>query len=509
MWHVDNLIPYNQIIPALEEDASSLTVPRITTITTHNALSPTPLPPPLTPYLAANVAETDFEHDEYMQEEWQRVLDEESTSRQKQFDELVEQASVQHAKLVEDAKDYAVAFPRQAMRGSLADLAKVLLDESEVPVEFGFMSAMTVFGSIVSEKLKIAEDGLKTCPNLYTVLIAPTGGKKSTAVSKVADFFIDCELLTRSLSYEEHGNTLIFPKAGSGEGLLNLFKASKETSTGVWDRKERTRVLLTPDEFQELLHKCRLENSTLAPELTSLFDGTVAGNITKDTKSFVKNAHLAMVGCITTKLWHETWAQGTERSLGLLNRLFLVSSLPKPPVFSPPVPDKQKLEELKKRIKEQIYSINAPLAITPEAMEVFKHFYLGLQRSYEESIRLDTIVKKLAMILAITNDQKAITANIAKMAVMLGQYQFEVRQLLNPSEAQNAIAECENRVRNFLQKNPNDSFTIKRICDRTRLEKALGSGSILKALDNLEKSGTIESHGINNKRKFKIAAPEN
>jgi hypothetical protein len=305
-------------------------------------------------------------------------------------------AKERHQKNVEQARSFAVEFPQRAMRGSLAELAKVLLDGSEVPVEFGFMSAITTFGLIAAETLKLKQDALKVNSNLYTVLVAPTGGKKSTAVWKVVDFF-KCHGLTDDVKDDQ--KALVFAKAGSGEGLLKLFRPSfKENSQ--WVTKSRTRVLLVPDEFQGVLHKCRVENSTLAPELTTFFDGTSAGNATKDKAVNVKDGHLAMVGCITTTLWDETWSQGMERSLGLLNRLFLVSSLPKPKVFQPPVPDADKLAKLHCRIKNQLAHASE-IDMSAEARQIFDEFYLEVDETQEESTRIETIVKKVALILAV------------------------------------------------------------------------------------------------------------
>jgi hypothetical protein len=50
-----------------------------------------------------------------------------------------------------EAEEYAVPFPQVALKGSLADLANLLFKESEVPIEFGFMAAVTMFGIIAAD----------------------------------------------------------------------------------------------------------------------------------------------------------------------------------------------------------------------------------------------------------------------------------------------------------------------------------------------------------------------
>jgi hypothetical protein len=439
--------------------------------------------------------------------EAQMLLAEKDTfdREQDEWFELQEQETKRYGQTVEQAKDYAVEFPTQAMHGSLADLAHALLDGSEVPVEFGFMSAVTAFGLICAERLRLANDDLETFPNLYTVLVAPTGGKKSTAVRKIVDFFSDMGL-TQNL--QDYQSALVFPKAGSGEGLLKLFKpAVKEGNQ--WVTHDRHRVLLTPDEFQELLHKCRTENSTLAPELTSLFDGTSAGNITKDKAINVTDGHLSIIGCITTKLWDETWSQGSERSLGLLNRLFIVSSLPRPKVFMPPVADAEKLKLIKERIRQQI-SRHQRIPITEDGLVEFRKFYLKLDQNLEESTRIETIAKKLALVLAVTNDKATINSSIARMAIRLAEYQVIVRQRLNPSEAQNVIAKSENRLRDYLQRHPQESFTAARIADRTTLKHTVGMNIVIQALRGLVAGGEIQFNPLSNRYSWfgDVAAPK-
>lgn len=403
-------------------------------------------------------------------------------------------AEKQYARRVEDALELAVEFPKDALKGSLADLAQTLLANTEVPIEFGFMAAVTMFGIITSEWLCIENDGLKTIPNLYTVLIAPTGGKKSTGVTKMADVFMNLGTGYLTRNKAETHNTLLFPKAGSGEGLLKLFEHSKKNEENEWEKVPRSRVLLTPDEFRELLDKCRHENSTLGPEITSLFDGTVAGNCTKDGLTNISWARLAIIGCITTQSWDQVWADGHERDGGLLNRLFLVSSLPRPKVFNPPIVPEELLKPIKARLYKQIQTVKEPLPITPEGQEVFELYYNHLDQAEEEATRLETICKKLALILAVTNDKAFIDAEVASMAVSLVQYQLKVRKLLNPSEAKNALANAENKLRSYLKRFPEKSFSKRRLIDRTRLKKTIGLHIVTRALSNLVTAGEVNLH---------------
>jgi hypothetical protein len=405
-----------------------------------------------------------------------------------------EESRRRHKDILRRAGDYAVPFPRAAMRGSLAALADLLVGQTEVPREFAFLSAITAVGLILAPKLKIADDGIGVNCNIYSVLLASTGGKKSTGMHKVIRTLEDAGFLTQDP--HNFADAFVHDSVGSGEGLLKLFSQNRKVQ-GQPTTFERSRVLLAVDEFQEVLSKCRIESSSLTTKFTSLFDYTRAGNATKDDQTSLDHAHLGIIGCCTTDTWDETWAQGSERNVGLLNRLFLVSSLPREKVFSPPAPNPQEVVRLKQRISAQLspilnYVRPTELPITPEAMLQFEAFYHGLPSEEEEATRLETIVKKLAMVLAVTNDKAVIDESVANMAILLGKYQFEVRKKLSPSRAQTASAQCENKLRAFLEGHSGEWFTVAKLLDRTRLQRVLGSGMHLQALENLHRAGLIE-----------------
>jgi len=333
----------------------------------------------------------------------------------KRMEEAQKVENIRFSARLVDANEYAVEFPKIALKGSLADLSNLLFRESEVPIEFGFMTAVTMFGLIACEKLHIAHDPLRTAPNLYTVLVTPTGGKKSSAPIRLRQFFMELEpsLLTHDTNVLD--KALCLSSADSGEGLMKAFQPSTVMSDA------RNRVLLVIDEFETLMNKSRQQNNTLGPILSSLYDTRYAGNTTaKQTKS-INNAYLSMLACITTKAWNDLWAEGKERNTGLMNRLFLVSSLPRPKVFQPSALDPNDLAAIKARICSQYASINykEPLPFTPTAKLMFESFYLELDTAQEEAVRIDNVVKRLALILAATNGKRRIDTDIAEMAIAL------------------------------------------------------------------------------------------
>jgi hypothetical protein len=401
-------------------------------------------------------------------------------------DQRQAEARFHHLKTrLEDAKDYAVEFPNHVMKGSMGDFARLHSDGSECPYEFAFMAGLTAFGAVVAHKLQLVKDGLKVRSNLYTVLLGPTGCKKSTALRYADDLLKATGHLT---TLKDNGNgfmlpALLFPGTGSGEGIAKLFKHGYD------------RILLSIDEFQSALAKARIENSTLGPLLTTLFDSTDAANaVSKETLS-VTGKHLSLYGAITTASWDGIWSKGTERELGLLNTLFLVSGVPRDKVLFPNKPDADKYNMLVERVRKQIEKAG-PLAMSDEANAQFNNWYEDLDITQEESVRLDSFGKKIALVLAATMDKAEIDLEVAKSTVDLLHYQLKVRKLLAPSAAQNAQAAMEQKIQKALERwemqNPGEYIGFGRLADRTKARQTQGIHMLQRALMAMLQSNLVQ-----------------
>jgi len=83
----------------------------------------------------------------------------------------------------------STAFPKNAITGSLGDLALELSKGTEVPEEFTFAAAVTCFGSMASGNLELAI-GLDSDTRLFTVLLGKSASaKKSSAMARTIEFF--------------------------------------------------------------------------------------------------------------------------------------------------------------------------------------------------------------------------------------------------------------------------------------------------------------------------------
>lgn len=120
--------------------------------------------------------------------------------------------------------------------------------ESEAPTQFHFGAAITTIAATMGRLPCIGWDALPTFPNIYTILVGPTGSRKSTAIRLATD------LLGPPL--KEQLNLL--PNEGSQQGFASALRKRNYEVTNISDglivASELT-VLLGHDKYKTDLHK--------------------------------------------------------------------------------------------------------------------------------------------------------------------------------------------------------------------------------------------------------------
>jgi hypothetical protein len=380
---------------------------------------------------------------------------------------VVNLIELEPTKTAPDLVSHSSEFPRSAIVGSLGQLAKLLSDGTEVPEEFLFATALTAFGAIISGAASV-KNGLSSDTRLYTILLGESAkAKKSTAATRMIDFF-------NSLT----GNP--FPwktraSVGSAEGLARAF-----------DKFETSRVLLTYDELRSLVEKTKIRSSVLMPMLAQLFEQTSYNHTTKQETVDVKNARLSLIACCTTGTYETLWTSEAI-ALGLLNRLFVVCASPKPPVAWPKETDPERLNEIRARILAQLQKANVKFDRTKEAEELWKEWY-DSRPSSEHVKRLDTIGFRLMPILALTMDKALIDGEVMRHVLSILKYEYEIRLLTDPIDADSVIAKLEIKIRNFLSsKGPLLPRELRRYTHGDRC----GMWAYKQALSNVIEAGDV------------------
>jgi hypothetical protein len=121
---------------------------------------------------------------------------------------------------------------------------------------------------------------------------------------------------------------------------------------------------------------------------------------------------------------------------------------------------------------------------------------------------LDTLAKKLALILAVTSDKAEIDHEIAHAAVEMCEYELKVRRLLAPSRAQTMTAAVEDKITRFLEgaynKKPADWWYLSQIADKTGLKKTVGTDVVSRVLTGMVSAGTIVTEGKSRSTVFRF-----
>jgi hypothetical protein len=324
-----------------------------------------------------------------------------------------------------------LTFPPEAMSGSLGDFARMMAMGTEVPEEFYFAAALTFFGATCGDRLKLNAT-LNVEPRLYTVLLGESGDvKKSTALGNTADFF---ESVWGGLPANTgpsmcHG-------VGSAEGLANSLK------------KNVNGVVLCYDELKALIDKSRIESSTLLPMVASLFEKTKYENATKNRTLQVENAHLSLIGCCTTDTYNAMWTSEAI-AIGLPNRLFVVYADRKRRVSWPEPRDAAMVGSIRQRFIQQLSRLPLTFDMAPDAKEAWAHWYDNLPSSIHAK-RLDAIGFRLLGLVALTNDRAGIDLATVNTVVQILDYEFAVRTVTDPIDADRTVARLEEAIRRQL-----------------------------------------------------------
>lgn len=395
------------------------------------------------------------------------------------------------------AKD--VTFPEDAIIGSLGEYARFMAAGTEVPAEFYFAAALTFLGATCGTNLRL-NTALRTEPRLYTVLLAESaGGKKSTAASNTANFF---RAIWEDVCMRAEGNPeekMANPVApvtcdgvGSAEGLAGLF--AEEGKFG---------VVLCYDELQSFMAKAKIESSVLLQMASTLFEQDRYENVTARKKISVENAHLSLVGCCTNETYSGMWDRHSI-AIGFPNRLFVVLAGSKEREPWPAPRDKDKLVTIREKILSQLAKLPMTLDIEPDARAEWGRWYKALPFNSVHTRRLDGLGFRLMMLLSLTTDKTIIDLQTIQAVIAILDYQLKVRMVTDPIDADNKIAELEQKIiRNLKTRGPMSKGLLFKFVNGARA----GTWLFDQALQNLIKYGKV-SRTVHGKKETLYLRPE-
>lgn len=362
-------------------------------------------------------------------------------------------------------------FPEECLVGSLGELAKVLAEGTEVPEEFIYFCALTVLGAMCSGDLN-ADVGLESDTRLYSNLYGESADvKKSSAMRRTIQFFDS--LQSKRMPHVENG-------IGSAEGLSRVLRAHNN-------------VLLCFDELRSFVDKTRVESSVLLPMVASLFESHDWDNATKKATFSIRGARVSLLGCCTPETYERMWTPEAI-AIGLINRLSVVGAERKQKVAWPCRSDVGRLAALRSRVSAQLARLPLMLGMSDEAKLVWGDWYMNLPNSVHAK-RLDTIGRRLQLLVALITDKSEIDAETVQTVTRLLDYELQIRRLTDPIDAENMIARLEVSIRRLLAE--------RGMLSQRELQKAVhyeryGIWAFKTAMANLTGAGEV---GLNKRAK--------
>jgi hypothetical protein len=121
---------------------------------------------------------------------------------------------------------------------------------------------------------------------------------------------------------------------------------------------------------------------------------------------------------------------------------------------------------------DQRYAANGmravPLQVTPDAMDMFTRWYATREGGIFER-RLDTYAPRLMVLIAASSGRDTIDREVMTAVLALVRYQLEARREADPVDAENTIAQVEEKVRRILARGAVAGRELKRRANYNRV----------------------------------------
>jgi hypothetical protein len=364
-------------------------------------------------------------------------------------------------------------FPDSIITGVAGGFADAYAELTEVPRHFYWLCYLACLGSYLSGRVKL-QTLLNVQSRVYLLLLGMSGrGRKSTALEFTSQFFQ--KALGDDFSMM-HG-------VNSGEGL-SVFLEKQRTR-----QEDHVRTLIVYDEFLSFVAKAMQKGNSLLSTVTSLFEKNSCQMATKDKQLILENIHLSLIAACTTDTWERCWTPDFL-AIGLLNRLFLCpGSMEKLVSLPPPLPVetwKQLCSDLR-NITSQAEMVGT-YELTEEAKRLYDDWYTNrLDQKSLHAVRLDAYALRFMLLFAVNDRAVNIDAEIVSRTLRLVDWQFLVRQQMDPIDADSETAKVEGKIRRTLATGPKGQRDLQR---KTNAQRT-GLWIWKSALQNLTENGEV------------------
>lgn len=342
------------------------------------------------------------------------------------------------------------ALPCGAVAGWFEDYLAHVEPTTESPDAFHVAAALTIVGACIGKRVGLLHASDRLYPNFYTLLIGPSGrSRKDTAVRRMLDMFYAIPppgepLMVTSVPFT------VARDISSSEGLIAMLK-------------ESANMVLYTSEFAKVMSNASREStSSIGPTLIEAFDcppslqNNKVANIerTDNKPREARNPFVSVISTVQPEILAELIGSQQQYS-GFLNRWLLVVGDGKEPRPNPPQIDAARSWRLIKRLMDTIrgYPEHTLLRFDDDATERWTDWYIGSYPSGRESaqedamgIRRGTIVKKIALVHAVTQGATAVTLAHLESGISFADWAWGHTKALLPMWGESKDAEMARKM---------------------------------------------------------------
>ena len=378
------------------------------------------------------------------------------------------------ARLQERAKP---KYPDSAWEDTVvAEYAKRCAHDNNIPRKMYAEAFRCVLGAVVGDRLSCptVEGAL---PRTYTILAAPKGKGKGTAIRRAVQFFKQpCDgwngpsngsgvrvsfsdgLLSgqRDFMWKPKGIGAWEAAAASVPGMARLCKEPDSTAKNkpqlTWGGT-LPRILSVHEEMKTFLSNLFIEGgvgSGLEGVVCQLWDDvSFHGTATGTREAAYGEMMFSMLCGVTEQDWFDLLSHGNVVGSGLLSRFNIIGTeggfenvaRMKPPDFT-------HLQEPFLRRVMQLEDVPARLVPSEAAEDIISEWADNLP---EGSERMNIHAWRSALLIAWLRHEETISARTAEDAVSLGQYQIASHEYYRPKSADTANARVQAKVLRILE----------------------------------------------------------
>jgi predicted DNA-binding protein len=317
--------------------------------------------------------------------------------------------------------------PEICYRGWARSYVDLMLPTTEASPQFHLGVGLTMAGAVMGRRVAIQYGADPLYGNLYTLIVGRSGRtRKDTAIKRAIRMMSETYMLADGRAIRPP--SAILTDIGSSEGLVAALV-------------DHPQMLLYLTEFSKMMGNAkRKATSTIIPTLIEAYDTPPKmAIVTKGNPLAADYPYVSILSATQPQILAGLMANDDIHS-GFANRIFYVIGPQTDPIPEPPEVDALGARSVWMSLWEAVewYPSGTRLRMDDRAREIWREWYIADYRSESESeeedamrVRHAVLIQKLALIYAVTERAKEVTAEHLEAAIALVQWMWaHVSQLM-------------------------------------------------------------------------------